>query len=152
MIIAVDQSNLFQAATVHSISWREAHRSFCTPAFIERHTPERQQEYLSRKIREGSKIYMLVEEWPMGIVSVSDSLIEDLYVLPEKQNMGYGTRLLLYAIEKCTGTPTLWILENNTRAERLYLRIGFRATGRIHVIPDGLNEIEYALTEKGDLP
>ena len=44
---------------------------------------------------------MLVEEMPIGIVSVTDSLIEDLYILPDKQNMGYGTKLLQFAVSQC---------------------------------------------------
>ena len=89
---------------------------------------------------------MLVEEKPIGIVSVTNSLIEDLYVLPDMQNMGYGTKLLQYAIDQCTDTPTLWILENNTKAERLYHRMGFRKTGRKNSITGGIDEIEFALT------
>lgn len=46
MIITVDRTNLLQAAMIHSISWKESHRSFCVPDFVERHTPERQQEYM----------------------------------------------------------------------------------------------------------
>ena len=78
-------------------------------------------------------------------MSVTGSLIEDLYVLPERQNQGYGTKLLQFAIQKCKGTPTLWILENNTNAERLYRRMGFKETGNIHAVPNGLREIEFAL-------
>ena len=64
-------------------------------------------------------MYMLVEEKPIGIVSVKENLIEDLYVLPDKQNMGYGTKLLQFAVGQCNGKPTLWILENNANAKRL---------------------------------
>ena len=53
---------------------------------------------------------MLVEDMPVGVVSVKECLIEDLYILPDKQKMGYGTKLLRFAIEQCTGIPTLWIL------------------------------------------
>ena len=109
------------------------------------HTPERQQGYLLNKLNRGSKFYMLVEDEPIGIVSVKDGLIEDLYILPDKQNMGYGTTLLQFAIEQCTDTPTLWILENNTNAKRLYHKMGFQETGRIHAITDRLNEIELSL-------
>ena len=130
VIISVDQANLMQAAAIHSISWKESHRAFCTSDFVELHTPDRQLEYLNSKMNNGTKIYMLVEEDPVGIVSVTRGLIEDLYILPDKQNMGYGTKLLQYAIEQCTDTPTLWILENNTGAERLYSRRGFKKTGR----------------------
>ena len=146
VIISVDKTNLFQAAIIHSISWKESHRAFCTPDFIELHTPERQRDYLNKKMNSGTRIYMLVEEKPIGIVSVTNSLIEDLYVLPNMQNMGYGTKLLQYAIDQCTDTPTLWILENNTKAERLYHRMGFRKTGRKNSITGGIDEIEFALT------
>ena len=95
----------------------------------------------------GARIYMLENEAPIGIVSVTDNLIEDLYILPEKQNKGYGTKLLQYAISQCVGTPTLWILENNTNAERLYQRMGFVQTGRRKSIANGIDEIEYSKGE-----
>ena len=147
MIVPVDQSNICQAAEVHSVSWQESHRSFCSADFIALHTPEHQQEYLSEKISRGSRVFMLVDGEPAAVVSVTGSLIEDLYVLPGRQNKGYGTLLLEYAVRQCTGTPTLWILENNKGAERLYRRIGFRKTGMVHAVTDGLDEIEFTLTE-----
>lgn len=146
VIIPVDETNLSQAAIIHSISWQESHRAFCAPDFIELHTPDRQREYLVSKMNRGAKLYILIDEGPVGIVSVTDSMIEDLYVLPEMQNMGYGTELLRYAVGHCTDTPTLWILENNTRAEKLYRRMGFSETGRKHSITDGLDEIEFELS------
>lgn len=146
MIVPVNETNLLQAATIHSISWKESHRAFCTPDFIETHTPDRQREYLRNKMNNGTKLYMLVEEKPIGVVSVTKGLIEDLYILPDMQNMGHGTKLLLYAVGQCTDTPTLWILENNINAERLYRRIGFKETGRKNAITNKLDEIEFALT------
>lgn len=145
MIVAVDRTNILQAATIHSVSWQDSHRSFCSPDFIELHTPEHQQEYLMEKMNRGSKLYMLVADDPIGIVSVTGSLIEDFYVLPNKQNKGYGVELLQFAIRKCTDIPTLWILENNIKAERLYRRMGFKRTGRINAVTDGLDEIEFSL-------
>ena len=147
MIVAVDKTNLLQAAIIHSVSWKESHSSFCAPDFVEMHTPERQQGYIQSKIDCGSRFFMLIEDdEPIGIVSVKDDLIEDLYILPQKQRMGYGTKLLQFAMEQCTGTPSLWILENNSNAKRLYHKMGFRETGRKNAITDGLDEIEYTLT------
>jgi len=145
MIIEVNETNLAQAAEVHSISWKESHKLFCSPDFIELHSPQHQEEYLREKLANGSKLYMLVEEKPIGIVSVTESLIEDLYILPKMQNMGFGTELLRYAMERCEETPTLWILENNKDAERLYRRIGFKPTGKRNAITDKLDEIEFSL-------
>ena len=145
MIIPVDQTNLSEAAAVHAAAWRDSHRAFCTPEFIEQHTTERQAAYLQRKLDAKSRIFMLVEDEPKGVVSVTGSLIEDLYVLPEQQGRGYGTKLLRFAAAIADGTPTLWILENNAGARRLYERLGFLETGSRKITPGGLDEIELAL-------
>lgn len=58
MIVPVDETNLLQAATIHSISWKESHRAFCAPDFIETHTPDRQREYLRNKMSNGTKLYI----------------------------------------------------------------------------------------------
>ena len=145
MIVRVSEQNIMDAASIHSISWKESHRDFCTQEFIELHSPERQQKYIHDKINKGTKFFMLVDEEPVGVVSVTDSLIEDLYVLPEKQKMGYGTKLLQFAVDQCSDTPSLWILENNVNAERLYYRMGFTRTGRFNVITDEIAEIELSL-------
>ncbi len=145
MIIPVNDQNIAAAAAIHSISWKESHRAFCTPDFIEIHSPERQLQYMRDKMNHGTQFFMLIDEDPVGVVSVTDSLIEDLYVLPEKQKMGYGTRLLQFAVGQCSGTPSLWILENNENAERLYRRFGFTKSGRSNAITDQLAEIEFVL-------
>ncbi|MBR3739547.1 MAG: GNAT family N-acetyltransferase [Clostridia bacterium] len=149
MIISVDESNLLEAALIHSLSWQDSHRSFCSPDFVAQHTPERQREYLRGKMNKGSAVYMLVKDRPVGVVSVTGSLIEDLYILPEMQNKGYGTELLQFAIAQCPDVPTLWILENNVNAARLYRRMGFKETGNVNAITDKLAEIEFAL-ESGE--
>jgi GNAT superfamily N-acetyltransferase len=145
MIIPVNEQNIMDAANIHSISWKESHRDFCTPEFIEIHSLEQQLKYMRDKMNKGTKFFMLVDEDPVGVVSVTDSLIEDLYILPEKQKIGYGTKLLQFAVSQCPDTPSLWILENNVNAERLYCRMGFTKTGRINAITDKLAEIELAL-------
>ena len=145
MIICVNKQNIMDAANIHSISWKESHKDFCTPEFIEIHSPERQLKYMSDKMNNGTKFFMLIDEDPVGVVSVTGSLIEDLYVLPEKQKMGYGTKLLQFAVAQCSNPPSLWILENNVNAERLYYRMGFTRTGRTNAITDKLAEIELAL-------
>lgn len=144
MIVPVDESNLLEAAAVHAAAWRASHRAFCTPEYVESHTAERQAAYLQRKLDAKSRIFLLVDEEPKGVVSVNGNLIEDLYVLPGQQGRGYGTKLLRFAAAVATGTPTLRILENNAGARRLYTRLGFFETGNRKITPGGLDEIELA--------
>ena len=152
MIVPVDEANLIEAALIHSASWQASHRSFCPPDFVALHTPERQREYLREKMNAGSRVFMLVKDRPVGVVSVTGSLIEDLYILPEMQNKGCGSELLKFALSLCPDVPTLWILENNEGAARLYRRMGFRETGNVNAITDKLAEIEFALGRGEEKP
>ena len=146
MIEPVNEQNIDIAAAIHSESWKESHRAFCAPDFVELHSQEHQKEYLLEKMKAGTLLYMLFDETSgknVGIVSVTENLIEDLYILPAEQNKGYGTKLLKFACSKYLGKPTLWILENNLNAARLYQREGFSLTGRRNNIDKGLDEIEF---------
>ena len=145
MVELVTQSNIMQAAIIHSKSWIESHRDVCSEEFLAIHTPERQKNYLESEIEKGAQLYMLVAEKPLGIVSIQDSLIENLYVLPSEQNKGYGTQLLAFAVEKCTGSPLLWVRSTNDRAKRFYERNGFRPTGNVIQHTGGMCELEFCL-------
>ena len=143
MIQLVDNRSLEQAAEIHATAWRESHRPICSEEFIALHTTERQIGYLEGRMENGADIYLLsVSGKGVGIVSVYDSLIGDLYVLPEEQRRGYGTTLLCFAMEKCAGVPTLWVLESNRDAIRLYERIGFHMTGARKQLSETLVEVE----------
>lgn len=140
--VEVTELNIADAGRIHSESWKESHRSFCSAEFVEQHTPAAQAEYLRREIALGKQLFMLIDKSPVGIVSVDGSIIENLYVLPSEQRKGYGSQLLHYAIRHCSGTPCLWILNNNEGAYRLYCRYGFQETGRRKQLNDTLYEIE----------
>ena len=146
IVIPVTEENISDAARIHSISWQESHRLFCNEDFIQKHTVEHQKEYIRKKMKNGSKFYLLYDKEPVAVVSVNEGLIEDLYVLPEQQNKGYGTQLLNYSVDKIKAQgliPSLWILENNNDAERLYLQQGFVPTGNRNHITGKLDEVEF---------
>ncbi|MCI8402728.1 MAG: GNAT family N-acetyltransferase [Lachnospiraceae bacterium] len=142
--VKVTEQNIADAGRIHSESWKESHRSFCSAEFVEKHTPAAQADYLRREIAAGKQIYMLILEYPAGIVSVHGALIENLYVLPAEQRKGYGTQLLKFAIRHCAGNPSLWILNNNESAYRLYIRNGFKETGNKKKLNGQLSEMELA--------
>lgn len=84
----VGEENLSAAGYVHSESWKESHRGFCSAEFVARHTPQAQTDYLRRELAAGKRIYMLLDPHPVGIVSVWGGLIENLYVLPGSRTKG----------------------------------------------------------------
>lgn len=142
MIVKVDETNIYDAAVIHSESWKDSHKDFCAFEFIEKHTVLHQEKYLKQEIQSGKDVYMLVRKIPVGIVSVQGSLIENLYIKPNEQRKGYGKLLLEFAINKCQEKPTLWILDNNRKAYNLYLQYGFYKTGKKNRLSESISEIE----------
>lgn len=62
----------------------------------------------------------------VGILALSDTEIEQLYVAPDRQGRGIGTALIDVAKERRTGGLALWTFQINTRARAFYGRHGFR--------------------------
>lgn len=148
LVMLSDRIGMMHAAIIHSESWKASHKNICSAEFLAIHTPERQRDYLESQIEKGAQLYMLLNEKPVGIVTVRGNLIENLYVLPREQNKGYGTRLLAFAMEKCVESPVLWVLSTNDRAKRFYERHGFQSIGNVVHHADGLYEEELRLNQK----
>lgn len=144
-IVKITENNIGDAGKIHSESWKESHKSFCSEEFVARHTEEAQTEYIRSEIAKGKDFYMLVNHKPVGIVSLQNSLIENLYVLPTEQRKGYGTMLLQYALQQCNGIPSLWILSNNDRANAFYKKYGFVESGKKKQLRNDLFELELIL-------
>jgi len=147
-IIRVTESNMREAGKIHAESWKESHKSFCSEEFVARHTKEAQTEYIRSEMAKGKTFYMLIDHMPVGIVSVHNSLIENLYILPAEQRKGYGTVLLQYALQQCSGIPSLWILSNNERAGAFYKKHGFAASGKRKPLRNELFEAELVLSSE----
>ena len=139
----VTTENIHLAAFVHAESWKASH-GFLPKEAVAKRTVERQTAYLQRQIDSGKDVYMLTDDIPVGIVSVSDNMIENLYVLPERWHCGYGSHLLAFAIGKCDANPVLTVLNNNTAIE-MYRKFGFKETGKIIPLNPDLWEIEMIL-------
>ena len=146
MIVEVTPETLPVAGRVHALSWQASHKAFCSPEFIARNTPESHARALAEAMARGQRVWLLTAEGsPAGVVSVDGDLIENLYVLPELQNRGWGSALLRFALTQCGGTPVLWVLSVNEGAARLYRRFGFRETGARHTLSASIYEYEMRL-------
>ena len=135
------ERDLPAAAEIHAAAWRESHREICSPEFVEAHTAQRQERYLREELSRGKALYWLLDPEPVGLVSLWEDTIENLYVHPDQQGRGYGTALLEFAAGQCKA-PRLWVLNTNHRARRLYEKRGFVLTGRETVLSETLKKLE----------
>lgn len=64
-----------------------------------------------------------------GIIRISGTEIEKLFIEPQFQSQGIGAALLRFAVQE-KNAASLWVLEYNTRGIAFYERNGFRLTGK----------------------
>ena len=141
VIVPLTDALLDEAARVHSESWRASH-GFCSPDFVAAHTPQRQRAMIEAQRDAGVRFFLLLRGGAcLGLVSVQEDLIENLYVAPAHWHEGIGRRLLAFAESLCA-QPRLYVLSNNERAIRIYMSAGYRFTGRENRLSDTLTERE----------
>ena len=83
----------------------------------------------------GSELVPAHETWvaetPDGrvvaLMAVSDDMVEQLYVAPDRHGVGVGSRLLALAKEQRPAGLDLYCFQANTRAQRFYEARGFVA-------------------------
>jgi putative acetyltransferase len=109
------------AALVHRAAFDER-----LPWLAGRHTPEEDREFFRRRV------FRICEVWGAlsgsdlaGIVAFRSGWVDALYVLPQAQGMGIGSRLLGVA-QTAFADLQLWTFQRNALARRFYEARGFR--------------------------
>jgi GNAT superfamily N-acetyltransferase len=86
----------------------------------------------------------------VGVVSVSDGVLQTLYVLPESWSQGVGSALHDLALQRLREANVeearLWTLTENHRARAFYEKRGWSLTGRTRIVPFPPHpvDVEYA--------
>jgi putative acetyltransferase len=75
----------------------------------------------------------------VGVISISNGVLETLYVMPEHWGRGIGNTLHDFALDRLRETHVqearLWTLTENHRARAFYERRGWLLSGRTRVVP-----------------
>jgi len=127
-------------AAVHDSAWRDAYRGLIPGVELERMIARRGPCWWQSAIRRGSRLLVLdFDETIGGYTSYGrnrvpalpyGSEIFELYIAPEFQGLGFGTRLFEVArkdlAEHGYRSVLVWALADNERAVQFYLKLGGR--------------------------
>ena len=88
---------------------------------------------------DGETYIALDNDDAVGVISLSDGVLQTLYVMPECWGGGVGTALHDFALERLREANVqeahLWTLSENHLARGFYERRGWILTGRTRVVP-----------------
>ena len=73
-----------------------------------------------------------------------------MWVRPDVRGSGVGQRLIEAVLDWARGAGfeevRLWVVDGNTRAERVYARLGFERTGTVAPVREGELLIEFEMS------
>ncbi len=127
-------------AAVHDAAWRGAYRGLIPGLELERMIARRGPSWWQSAIRRGSRLLVLdFDETIGGYTSYGRNRVPllpyggeifELYIAPEFQGLGFGSRLFEVARKDLAehGYPSVlvWALADNERAVQFYLKLGGR--------------------------
>jgi GNAT superfamily N-acetyltransferase len=139
-------------ALLHADSWRRHYRGAYADAFLDGDVvADRRAVWSERLAAPANSLTLLAEDEArlVGFVHVIfdddarwGSLVDNLHVAHDRQRTGVGSALLIQAAraaaEHAVSTSMyLWVLEQNTAAQRFYRACGGRVVDRAPVPPPG---------------
>src|ERR1700751_2377708 len=116
----LDLADMPAAAAVHRASFDER-----LPTLSGLHAPEEDVGFWSAVVLKDCQIWGAEEGGRLvGVIAFLEDWIDQLYVLPEAQGHGIGSRLLDVA-KSTYPVLSLWTFQRNAPARRFYLKHGF---------------------------
>jgi ribosomal protein S18 acetylase RimI-like enzyme len=157
---AADPSDAEGVASLHADSWRRHYRGAYADSYLDGDVvADRLAVWSSRLAAPANSVTLIAEDGTrlVGFVHVVldddprwGSLIDNLHVTHDRQRGGVGTALVRGAfaavVTQATSIPSvyLWVLEQNTAAQRFYRAMGGTFVEKASVsgpggVPDRLN-------------
>jgi putative acetyltransferase len=90
------------------------------------HTPDEDQEWVLTVLLPGHEVWVAMRDSAVvGVLAMRPGWLDQLYIHPDAQGAGIGTRMLRIAREASPDGLRLWAFQGNGRARRFYERAGF---------------------------
>jgi putative acetyltransferase len=106
-------------------------RAVCMPYLPDLHDEAEHRRWVERRVRGDGEVWVAAAPGaePVGFAAVRDEWLDHLYVLPEAQSAGIGSRLLRLVMQD-RSELTLWVFQKNVRAIAFYEAHGFALVER----------------------
>ena len=115
----LSQDEMDQAAIVHRTAFDER-----LPWLSGLHTPKEDRIFFRETVFADCEVWGAIDDVVFGFIAFRKGWIDQLYVLPHRQNQGAGG-VLLQVAKAASSSLKLWTFQRNEPARRFYEKHGF---------------------------
>src|SRR3954447_2640973 len=137
-----------EIAEVHTVARREA-----MPYLPHLHTDDETRAWVAEVVLPRQEVWVAEADGRVvGVTSLEDDMVQQLYILPGYQGLGIGSALLALAKSRRPDGLRLYAFQRNTRARTFYEHRGFVAIafGDGSGNEEGEPDVLYEWTGDGD--
>jgi ribosomal protein S18 acetylase RimI-like enzyme len=152
-IVEMNEKNIADAAECYYNSWLSSHSNYFSEDQLSLYNIERFINIL-RKDNTTDRITFIAYDKNSvnGLVTIDKIRCEiaHLYIAPEKQKTGLGTKLLEFGIKQMTSINRVYItvLSCNEAGLAFFEKYGFEFTGEQRTLKNGMLELRYMYKKK----
>lgn len=152
-IVEMNDKNIMDAAECYYNSWLSSHSNCYSEDALVLYSAEKFASVL-KKDEAADRITFISYDKNVvnGIVTIDKdrSEITHLFINPDKQKQGFGTKLLEFGIKQMTSISRVYttVLSANTAGVEFFEKYGFEFTGEQRTLKNGLLELRYVFRKK----
>jgi ribosomal protein S18 acetylase RimI-like enzyme len=152
-IVEMNDKNLMDAAECYYNSWLSSHAYHVPEDTLSVYSVERVANVLKKDNTMDRITFIAYDKNTVnGLVTIDKerSEIAHLYIVPEKQRQGLGTKLLEFGIKQMTSISRVYttVLAANNVGVDFFEKYGFEFTGEQRTLKNGMLELKYVFRKK----
>ena len=149
----MNDKNLMDAAECYYNSWLSSHADHVPEDTLSVYSVERVANVLKKDNTMDRITFIAYDKNTVnGLVTIDKerSEIAHLYIVPEKQRQGLGTKLLEFGIKQMTSISRVYttVLAANNIGVDFFEKYGFEFTGEQRTLKNGMLELKYVFRKK----
>lgn len=152
-IIEMNDKNIIEVAECYYNSWLSSHAEYFSEDALSVFSVERIAAVLKKENSSDKITFIAYDKNTInGLVTIDKarSEITNLYIAPDKQRQGIGTKLLEFGIKQMTSITRVYttILSCNDVGLAFFEKYGFDFTGEQRTMKNGILELRYMFRKK----
>lgn len=152
-IVEMNDKNITEAAECYVASWKSAHSDYFAEDYLSAFNVEKTTNILKKDDAADRITYIAYDKNNVvGFVTIDKERFEmtHLYVRPDKQRQGIGTKLMEFAVKQMTSINRVYatVLSVNRPALAFFEKYAFDFTGEQRTLKNGILELRYVKKKK----